>query len=92
MHNREVAFRYDCDINKAENFLLNFEHNKIIMEVGKPKYISNKEIFTIVDSFKTGGVGFGSMLGGGGVKMVVLKNNNHSYVIPKSNLEYGEIK
>jgi len=88
---REISFKYDCSIQVADNFLLNFEDNQILMEEGEVKSINNKKIFTIIDSFKTGSIGFGASFGSN-IQYVILKKNNRFYVISKSKLARGEIK
>jgi len=92
MISREFSMRYDCLIMLVTNFSLKHQEDEEFMKMGEVKSIDNRKIFTIVDSLKTGSIGFGASFGPDNIPFVILKNNNHSYVISESNLKYGEIK
>ena len=92
MISREFSMRYDCLILLVTNLSFRHQEDEEFMKMGEVKSIDNRKVFTIVDSLKTASIGFGASFGPDNIPFVILKNNNHSYVIPKSNLEYGEIK
>ena len=88
---RALYYRYDCWISDSETFLLNFGDEKEYIKIAEVKPISSEKEFTIVDSFSTGSIGLGASFRGS-IELVVLKDNDRSYMILKSDLKYGEIK
>jgi hypothetical protein len=88
----EFSIQYDCLISSVEDLSLKHEEDKVFLEMGEVKLIEDKKVFTIVNSLLTKSIGLISSFGGDGIAFIILKSNNRSYVISKSDLEYGEIQ
>lgn len=90
---REASLSFDCMINNVnDDFASRLRDDKKFVQMGDIKGISSKQVFTVVDSYKTKSVGFAASFGGSGVQFVVLESNGLTYNIYISDFEKGEIR